>query len=73
VYKLKSIGGEGWDSLPVNETGTSVSLISFDGVTILPRFARVRGMENADVLLEAEVKAPSTIEGVYNRYVQREL
>lgn len=64
VYDLDSVGGEGWDSLSVNETGTSVSLISFDGVTILPRFSRRPGMEKADVLTEAPVSPPSLLQGV---------
>ncbi|WVQ98589.1 hypothetical protein IAU59_005718 [Kwoniella sp. CBS 9459] len=54
VYDLESVGNEGWDSKSVNETGTSVILDSFEGVTILPRTSRKPGMERADVLQEEE-------------------
>ena len=50
VFELSSIGNDGWDSPGVNVTGTGVSLTSFEGVTILPRFLRRPGMEKADVL-----------------------
>lgn len=69
VYEMESVGGEGWDSLRVNETGTSVSLISFDGVTILPRFGRKEGMEKADVLQESVTRPPTALEGVFSRSV----
>lgn len=52
VYELESVGNEGWNSRAVNETGTTVILSSFEGVTILPRFQRRLGMETANVLVE---------------------
>jgi UDP-glucose:glycoprotein glucosyltransferase len=61
VYSLESIGNDGWNSPDVNVTGTTVSLTSFEGTAILPRFARRPGMERADVLAEEEVKQPSSV------------
>lgn len=55
VYELESTGTTGWYSEKVNVTGTEVTLASFEGVTVLPRFTRRKGMEMADVLSEAPV------------------
>ena len=63
VYELESVGTEGWDSPNVNQTGTMVSLTSFGGVTILPRFQRRAGMEMANVLLDADVSKASSYSG----------
>jgi hypothetical protein len=38
-------------------------------VTILPRFGRKAGMEKADVLQKEPAKTPSSLGGVFNRYV----
>ena len=69
VYELSSTGTGGWDSLMVNETGTSVTLASFDGVTILPRFQRRAGMERADVLQESKTAVSSV--GMNGGYMQK--
>lgn len=61
VFDMESTGTNGWDSLAVNLTGTEVILTSFEGMTILPRFARKTGMESEDVLQEA----PSTAAAGY--------
>lgn len=68
VFELESTGTTGWDSAPVNTTGLGVTLTSFEGMTILPRFVRKEGMEKADVLQEAQ---PSTghAGAVWSRYV----
>lgn len=50
VYEIESAGSDGWDSLPVNVSGTTIRLDSFDGMTLYPRFTRRPGMEEADVL-----------------------
>lgn len=55
VYELESTGTTGWYSEKVNVTGTEVTLASFEGMTVLPRFTRRKGMEMADVLSEAPV------------------
>lgn len=64
VYNLESVGTDGWDSLSVNVTGTTaVSLTSFEGVTILPRFERRPGMELANVLMEEPRSGSSSYTG----------
>jgi UDP-glucose:glycoprotein glucosyltransferase len=55
VYELESTGTTGWYSEKVNVTGTEVTLASFEGMTVLPRFTRRKGMELADVLSETPV------------------
>lgn len=50
VYRIDSVGNEGWDSPSVEVGGTEVTLTSFDGVTLYPRFSRKKGMEIASVL-----------------------
>jgi UDP-glucose:glycoprotein glucosyltransferase len=72
VYELQSTGTGGWDSKLVNETGTSITLASFDGVTILPRFGRRKGMEMANVLDEARVQSQQDegyMQKVFSKYV----
>lgn len=69
VYELESVGAKGWDSPPLNETGPAVTLTSFEGMTILPRFKRKPGMETADVLA-TEQKEQGIVGGVFSRWVQ---
>ena len=57
VYELESTGTTGWYSEKINVTGTEVTLASFEGMTVLPRFTRREGMEMADVLSEAPITA----------------
>jgi UDP-glucose:glycoprotein glucosyltransferase len=59
VFDMKSVGAEGWDSPGVEVTGYGVSLTSFEGVTILPRFERREGMERENVLVDAPPAALS--------------
>ena len=68
VYNLESVGSEGWDSLGVNVTGTRVALASFEGVTLLPRFTRKKGMEMENVLSELPPEEPSLTATVFSRY-----
>lgn len=63
VFEMESTGTTGWSSAPVNVTGLGVSLTSFDGMTILPRFVRRAGMETADVLQEAPVSVTADYAG----------
>ncbi|EIW69539.1 hypothetical protein TREMEDRAFT_44060 [Tremella mesenterica DSM 1558] len=68
VYELESVGNEGWDSKSVNETGRRVTVTSFEGMTILPRFVRKKGMEQADVLQESEIVQPDSMgKAVFSR------
>jgi UDP-glucose:glycoprotein glucosyltransferase len=59
VYEMQSAGTAGWDSKLVNETGTMITLASFDGLTLLPRFGRRKGMEMANVLDEVKERTPT--------------
>ncbi|KAL7422173.1 killer toxin resistant protein [Cryptotrichosporon argae] len=54
VYDLESAGNDGWESPAVDDVGARVTLSSFEGKTLYPRFARRKGMETADVLQEPE-------------------
>lgn len=50
VFKLQSVGSEGWISRDVDTIGTDIFLTSFQGITIYPRVVRREGMESVDVL-----------------------
>ncbi|KAI0353822.1 glycosyltransferase family 24 protein [Trametes cingulata] len=50
IYRMESVGNEGWNSPPVEEAGDAVTVTSFEGVTLYPRVARLPGMEREDVL-----------------------
>lgn len=50
VYRIDSVGNEGWDSPSVEAGGKEITLTSFDGLTLYPRFSRKMGMEMASVL-----------------------
>ncbi|TFK82573.1 glycosyltransferase family 24 protein [Polyporus arcularius HHB13444] len=50
IFKMESVGNEGWNSPSVEEAGDEVTVTSFEGVTLYPRLARLPGMENVDVL-----------------------
>ena len=50
IFNMESVGNEGWNSPSVEEAGDEVTVTSFEGVTLYPRFARLPGMENVDVL-----------------------
>lgn len=63
VYRLESVGDKGWSSQSVNETGPAVTLDSFEGKTILPRFERRSGMETANVLIEEEMATTMSLTG----------
>ena len=67
VYELESTGTTGWYSQKVNVTGKEVTLASFEGKTILPRFTRRRGMETADVLLEGSTTATGQVGAVWSK------
>jgi UDP-glucose:glycoprotein glucosyltransferase len=56
VFKMESVGNEGWDSPTVEATGSEITLTSFEGLTLYPRLSRLPGMETADVL--AELREP---------------
>lgn len=53
IYSMDSVGNEGWNSPSVNASGNDITVASFDGVTLYPRFNRVPGAEKLDVLASA--------------------
>jgi len=51
VFIMESVGNAGWDSPPVNsDAGAQVTLTSFEGLTLYPRFRRNEGQGDADGL-----------------------
>ncbi|KAF9027018.1 hypothetical protein BDZ89DRAFT_1102004 [Hymenopellis radicata] len=50
IFTVESVGNEGWNSPTVEAVGNDITVTSFEGLTIYPRFKRVPGMEGADVL-----------------------
>jgi UDP-glucose:glycoprotein glucosyltransferase len=54
LYRLGSAGNEGWQSATVEEIGSEITLTSFEGLTLYPRFSRLPGMEREDVLEEVK-------------------
>lgn len=51
IFAIESVGNAGWNSPPVHgDSGTEVTLTSFEGLTLYPRFKRLPGQEEADVL-----------------------
>jgi UDP-glucose:glycoprotein glucosyltransferase len=67
VFELESTGTTGWYSEKVDVTGTAVTLASFEGMTILPRFTRREGMETADVLAEVGPSGTGHVGAVWSR------
>ena len=51
IFVTESVGNAGWDSPPVNsDAGAQVTLTSFEGLTLYPRFKRHQGQADSDVL-----------------------
>lgn len=69
VFKMDSVGNEGWDSPTVEEVGTDITLTSFEGLTLFPRLLRKPGMEKADVL--EEPKNESAFGGLFDDIASR--
>jgi len=67
VYEIESTGTHGWESDPVNVTGTAITLDSFNGDVIFPRFVHRAGMELADVLAPSAEDYPSFPQQVFSR------
>ena len=70
IYKLDSVGNEGWDSLTVEEVGNEITLTSFEGLTLYPRLTRMPGMEAEDLFADVDVTAaepPSLVENIMSR------
>ena len=69
IYKMDSVGNEGWDSADVDEAGDEVTLTNFEGLTLYPRVLRLPGKETIDVLADDE--APSTGHGIVDDVVSK--
>lgn len=52
VFEMESVGNEGWESPDIELVGQDITLTSFEGVTLYPRFKRQPGMQRSDVLDE---------------------
>lgn len=64
VYKLDSVGAEGWNSRPMAEAGDEFTVMNFDGLTLYPRMVYRPGMEGMDVLDDAHpIEESSSIVG----------
>lgn len=57
IFKMESVGNEGWDSQTVEVGSQEITLTSFEGVTLYPRLARLPGMGRADVLAPSPQEA----------------
>ena len=70
VFKLDSAGNEGWESPTVEEAGNEITVTSFEGLTLYPRFSRLPGQEIADVLAETEEESSKGLfDDLSNKYV----
>lgn len=69
IYTMESVGNEGWNSPTVDEAGNEVTVTSFEGVTLYPRFGRLPGMEDVDVL-QVERK-PADVEGLVGNWMHK--
>ncbi|KNZ76128.1 UDP-glucose:glycoprotein glucosyltransferase [Termitomyces sp. J132] len=54
VYRMESVGNEGWNSPTIHEKGSEITLTSFEGLTLYPTLTRKPGMDNVDVLTHPE-------------------
>lgn len=71
VYQLDSVGNEGWDSPSVDAGGTGITLTSFDGLTLFPRFSRKEGMEVANVLEGDKQHERGTMGGILDNVTSK--
>ncbi|KAF8069177.1 glycosyltransferase family 24 protein [Lyophyllum atratum] len=69
IYRMESVGNEGWNSPTVEESGKEITLTSFEGLTLYPRLARKSGMEKADVLDDR--KAESNLGSLFGDFTSR--
>ena len=70
VFKMESVGNEGWHSPSVDEAGDEITLTNFEGLTMYPRLVRLPGMERVDVLAEV-APATSSPTGLLDSIVSR--
>ncbi|PCH34985.1 glycosyltransferase family 24 protein [Wolfiporia cocos MD-104 SS10] len=70
IFKMESVGNEGWNSPAVDDVGDEITLTSFEGLTLYPRLSRRPGMERGDVLAEVAAVKP-TSGGFFDEIVSR--
>ncbi|GLB42376.1 putative UDP-glucose:Glycoprotein Glucosyltransferase [Lyophyllum shimeji] len=69
IYKMESVGNEGWYSPTVEESGNEITVTSFEGLTLYPRLVRQPGMEKADVL--EQPKTETTLRSMFGDFTSR--
>ena len=67
VYRMESVGNEGWDSPTVEAVGDQIALTTFDGLTLYPRLVKRPGMEAADLLVQDVGKPAGPPQGLLTR------
>ncbi|TFY57738.1 hypothetical protein EVJ58_g6843 [Rhodofomes roseus] len=70
IFKMESVGNEGWHSPSVDESGDEITLTSFEGLILYPRLVRLPGMERADALAEVSSAGTSPI-GLLDTVISR--
>jgi UDP-glucose:glycoprotein glucosyltransferase len=68
VYHMESVGNAGWNSPGVDDVGLEVTVTSFEGLTLYPRFTRQAGQLDAEVLTP---KSKGVIPGLFDKVVTR--
>ena len=68
VYHMESVGNAGWNSPSVQEVGPEVTVTSFEGLTLYPRFTRQAGQVDAEVL---SLKRKGVIPGLIDKVMTR--
>lgn len=74
VFRMESVGNEGWYSPSIEVAGDEVTVTDFEGLTLYPRMERLPGMEAVDVLQETieddeEEESPGVIGQLLSKYV----
>jgi UDP-glucose:glycoprotein glucosyltransferase len=69
VYRMVSVGNEGWDSPPVEDIGDEITVTSFEGLTLYPRLTKQPGMLAVDVLAELRDNTETRPKGIFEELV----
>lgn len=56
LYEMQSVGNQGWNSPPVEQTGADVTLDTLSGLTIYPRVAKRSGKEKEELLEQLDAQ-----------------
>jgi UDP-glucose:glycoprotein glucosyltransferase len=75
IFTMLSVGNEGWNSPDVGVIGNDITVTSFEGVTLYPRFGRHPGQQDSDVLEDAPTdetqREEDVHQGVFGQVVSR--